>query len=213
MVKLSHIFRPASLEEVVGQPIELLKQAMQFPSQGCWMLVGPAGTGKTVTTRLVAERLGCVDDFSGLHHVPCTLLGIEEAKKLFLKDVAYVSSSAFHLVILEECEFLSPQVQRFLKDALDPETNMQKNLIVMGTSNNLDAIDDALLDRFRVLQYESNEEFANTCLNKIKDKWVQILKRQPPADYRKWGWKGKHFSMRYATKCAEDALQKELAQC
>lgn len=213
MVKLDHIFRPTSLDDVVGQPIEILKQSMQFPSRGCWMLVGPAGTGKTVTTRLVANMLGCVDDFSGLHHVPCTLLGIEEAKKLFLKEVAFVSSSGFHLVILEECEFLSPQVQRFLKDALDPETNMQKNLIVMGTSNNLDAIDDALLDRFRVIQYTCNEQFALACLNKIRDKWIQILKRQPPQDYQKWGWKGKAFSMRYATKCAEDALQKELAQC
>ena len=213
MVKLSHVFRPKSLDDIIGQPIDTLREAMKFPSQGCWMLVGPPGTGKTVTTRVIAEQLGCNDDFTGLHHVPCTLLGIEEAKTLFLRNVAYKTLSGFHLVVLEECEFLSPQVQRFLKDALDPETNMRKDTIVIGTSNNIDGLDEALVDRFRVINFDSNDKFANACLDKIKDKWASLLKRMPPNDYRQWGWKGKQFSMRRATKCAEDALQKELAGC
>lgn len=213
MVKLNHIFRPKTLDDIIGQPIETLKESMKYPSQGCWMLVGPPGTGKTITTRVIAEQLGCNDEFTGLHHVPCTLLGIEDAKTLFLRNIGYATMSGFHLVILEECEFLSPQVQRFLKDALDPETNMRRNTIVIGTSNNIDGLDEALVDRFRVIEFQCNNDFAYACQQKIRSNWVSLLKREPPSDYSKWGWKGTQFSMRRATKCAEDALQKELAGC
>lgn len=213
MVKLNKVFKPSSLDDIVGQPVETLKQLLDEPSRGCWMLVGDPGTGKTITTRLVADSLGCTDEFTGLHHVPCTLLGIEDAKTLFLRDLSFCSPSGFHLVILEECEFLSPQVQRFLKDALDPETNLRRNTIVMGTSNKIDGLDEALIERFRILEFSSNKEFAGSCYQKIRDIWEKVTGYDVPPDAKKWGWKGERFSMRLATQQAEDALAKEFLKC
>ena len=37
--------------------------------------------------------------------------------------------------MLEEMEWLTPQCQRFLKDALDPAGSMPRNLVVVATSN------------------------------------------------------------------------------
>ena len=141
MVKMNHLFRPTSLDDIIGQPIASLRESMRYPKQGAWLLTGPKGTGKTATTRIVASILGCEDEWSGFHHVPCSTLNIEEAKEIFLRRVRFGTTSGWHLVVLEECEWLSPQVQRLLKDALDPETNMSEKLIVMGTSNDISSLD------------------------------------------------------------------------
>ena len=211
MVKMNHLFRPASLDDIIGQPIQTLRDSMRYPRQGAWLLTGPKGTGKTATTRIVASMLGCEDEWSGFHHVPCSTLNIDEAKELFLRQVNYNTVSGWHLIVLEEMEWLSPQVQRLLKDALDPETNMSKKLIVMGTSNNISNLDEALVDRFRVIEYTGNEEFARSCQEKIRQVWVRTLKSEPPAEYTTWGWRNSTFSMRNAVKCAEDAIQSLLS--
>jgi len=211
MVKMNHLFRPTSLDDIIGQPIASLRESMRYPKQGAWLLTGPKGTGKTATTRIVASMLGCEDEWSGFHHVPCSTLNIEEAKEIFLRRVRFGTTSGWHLVVLEECEWLSPQVQRLLKDALDPETNMSEKLIVMGTSNDISSLDEALVDRFRVLEYSGGEEFAKSCQEKIRQVWQRILKRDPPPEYKSWGYKNNTFSMRNAVKCAEDSLQDILA--
>lgn len=211
MVKMNHVFRPKAIEDIVGQPVEMISCMLKNPKSSCWLLVGDPGTGKTATTRVVAESLGCSDDWSGLHHIPCTSLGIEEAKDLFNRKLRFASTSGWHLVILEECEWLSPQVQRFLKDALDLETNMPSKAIVMGTSNKIDNLDEALLERFRIVNFKSNEEFMISCRNKISEKWRYIFDEDLPPESCNWGIRGERFSMRLAIQQAEDALQLRLS--
>jgi replication-associated recombination protein RarA len=199
------------MDDIVGQPIKLLAETLSNPKPSCWLLVGDPGTGKTATTRVAANILGCEDDWSGLHHIPCTSLGIEEAKNLFNRDLRLSSCSGWHLVILEECEWLSPQVQRFLKDALDLETNMPAKTIVIGTSNKIDNLDEALVERFRVIQFKSNDEFRVSCMNKIEEKWRYVFEENLPSEAATWGRKGNRFSMRLAIQQAEDALQAKLS--
>lgn len=215
MANLKHIFRPKTFDDIVGQPVEDLKIMMQSPQASCWMLTGDPGTGKTITTKVVAEMLGCTDPWFGLHQFACASFGIDQVKVLFNEDLRLYSpsSSGFHLVILNECEWLSPQVQRFLKNALDPETDFPGNTIVMGTTNDTDGIDPALLERFRLLSFQSNESFAASCRQKIANIWQHVFQDNLPPGSEKWGYVKDRFSMRVATQQAEDAMQRMLQTC
>ncbi len=215
MANLKHIFRPKTFDDIVGQPVEDLKIMMQSPQASCWMLTGDPGTGKTITTKVVAEMLGCTDPWFGLHQFACASFGIDQVKVLFNEDLRLYSPSfsGFHLVILNECEWLSPQVQRFLKNALDPETDFPGNTIVMGTTNDTDGIDPALLERFRLLKFQSNESFAASCRQKIANIWQHVFQDSLPPGSEKWGYVKDRFSMRVATQQAEDAMQRMLQTC
>lgn len=218
MAQLKHIFQPKTLQDIVGQPLDSLINMMVRPTASCWMLVGDPGTGKTAATRVVADMLGCEDEFTGFHHIPCSDFGKDAAKDLFYRTLRMCSpsSSRFHCVVFEEFQYLSPQTQLFLKDALDPTTNLPKHCIFMATSNDLNNIDDALLERFRVLNFISNEQFAVNCMAKIERIWRSIFETGLPFGASNWGRvKDKssgreRFSMRLAIQQAEDAMESKL---
>jgi len=110
---------------------------------------------------------------------------------------------------------LSPQVQRYLKDALDPVTNLPSRCIVVGTSNSLANLDEALVERFRCIEYRADQEFATLCRSKILNLINTVMEpayraglSRPPI-VSQWGQKGDRFSMREAIKNAEDFLRTE----
>ncbi len=168
---IAEIIAPQKLDDIVGQPLDELKLLMDNPVRSCWLAVGTPGTGKTVTGKVLAKSLGCHDSWTGLHVFPCARFGIEEADKLFNRNLRLVSmsKSGFHFVMLEECEWLSPQVQRFLKHSLDPETAFDSNVIVYGTSNSIDSLDEGLVERFRVIEYSSGDEFKADCMARLTE--------------------------------------------
>ena len=202
--------KPKTLDNVVGQPcVRFLKDLAASPSASCWMLEGQPGVGKTASAHALATELGCHDEFTGKWHVPCTELGIDHAKELFGRTLRlrFGSESGFNVLILEECEWLSPACQRFLKDALDPLTRLPKNLIVVATSNDSSGLDEALLERFRLLAFSSGPHFREACLERLGVVWEQLTGNQClPPSASGWGVRGERFSMRIAISNMTNAL-------
>lgn len=202
--------QPKSLNEVIGQPcVRHLQDLVAQPHASCWMMEGEPGTGKTASTHALATELGCHDEFTGKWHVPCTELGIDNAKELFSRTLRlrYGSESGFNVLILEECEWLSAACQRFLKDALDPLTRLPRNLIVVATSNDSSGLDEALLERFRLLAFSSGPYFREACLERLAVVWEQLTGNPClPPSASGWGVKGDRFSMRLAISSFSQAL-------
>ena len=214
-MKLSEKYRPATLEGVVGQSAtRYLRDVAKTPDERCVLLEGVGGCGKTSAALALAAELGCRDEFSGLHIVPCSELSIDVARRLFEGMDGYsavlrlrpLEGRGWHVVILEELEWLSPQCQRYLKVAL--ETRMPSRCIVVATSNGAGGLDRALLQRFDVFAFGSGKYFAQACQERLEAIWLaESGEAAMPPDWLTWGWDGKYFSMRSALAAMELCLR------
>ncbi|HEX4147386.1 MAG TPA: AAA family ATPase, partial [Pirellulales bacterium] len=170
-------YRPRCLAEIVGQPgpVRYLRRLAESPQPACILLESSmGGTGKTATAQAFAAELGCHDEFSGLWRIGCAEFGVDSARELFGRTLRlrWGSKSGFSVLVLEELDWLSPQTQRFLKDALDPIGSMPSKLVVLGTSNGAGGLLPALIQRFRVFSFSSGPMFAAACQERLAKIWA-----------------------------------------
>jgi len=198
------------LDNVIGQDavIRALKSFIARVQPRCFVFVGSPGIGKTLTSQMLAADLGCFDEFSGRWQIPCADLSVDAARDVFTRTLRLrFDNRGWNVLILEELEWISKQCQRFLKDALDPCTSMPTNLVVVATSNGVDGLDRALLQRFQRFDFDSGPRFAQACRQEIVRRWRQSAADTPlPHDWTKWGQDEEDFSMRLALRELDDHL-------
>ena len=205
--------KPASLDQIVGQPdaVAVLTAFLENPNRfnRCIALVGGTGTGKTTAAEVLARGFNCVDTVQdGLSYITAATFNKEAAEKLFcgsdLHTKPLFSRSKgdwWRVVILEEMEWLHPDVQRILKVQLQPHV-LSPRAIVIVTSNNVDKLDRALMGRFARVDFDSGQKFADACQPYIRYVWKQETKLPMP-DLSKFGWQDKQFSLRDALDSLE----------
>lgn len=202
-MKLADKYRPALLSQVAGQrAVRVLEGWLLEPYPACFLLEGPRGVGKTSTAFSLANELGCEDEFSGREVVIASELGVDAARVLFRETLRRTPlcpkrSPAWHCLVIEELEFVSPQTATFLKVTL--ETELPARCVVVATSNDTTRLPRALRERFTLLTFSNGDVFAQNAQEVLSAIWhAETGERDMPRGWLEWGWEGDSYSMRAA---------------
>lgn len=204
-------YRP-NLDEIVGQDriVRYMRNLAANPRQEALLFLGQPGIGKTVTAHAFADIVAGTTEFEGHWTVPCTELGVSDAKRLFSETMRlrFNAAKRFNVLILEEMELLSPQCQGYMKAAIDKSGDIfPKHLIVIATSNSVKNIADAVLERFKTFTFDHSGDFYKACRQRIASIWSTRTSEPIPPSWTKWGVDGKRFSMRQALSELEIELE------
>jgi len=211
-MRLSHSYQPTTLDEVVGQPaiVRRLKRLVASPQPCCLLFEGPGGVGKSAAAKALVQDLG-VCPFSGLTEYSASNLTMEEVRRLFGQTFRLrpMSGSLWHVLLVEELELIvSRNVSAALKNELS-EQHMPERLIVVATSNDASALDEALLQRFEVFPFSAGKTFAEACRERLAWIWQQHVGPgvPMPLGMEQIGWRNGTYSMRRALAALGGALE------
>jgi replication-associated recombination protein RarA len=207
--------RPTCLAEIVGQPaiVRRLQRYVANPKPACFLFEGPQGTGKTSTAEAFAADLGCECQFTGLNILPASELTIDEARRLFERDLRLKPlGGKYKVLVIEEMERLaSGQLLPFLKHHIQSDKpHFPQHLTIIATANHTTAIDRALLDRFTILPFSGGPTFAQACGDVLGRLWEAETDQPLPSYWLDWGAYQSDglvlFSMRRALASMQAAL-------
>ncbi|MEM1435987.1 MAG: replication-associated recombination protein A [Pseudomonadota bacterium] len=144
--------RPQRLSEFVGQQHflgtgKLLRRMLDARSLGSIIFYGPPGTGKTTLAQLLATETG-----AALRELSAVTSGVKELRELLSWARQQVSAGAERpLLFIDEIH----RFNRAQQDALLPDVEAGiVCLIGATTSNPFFAVNDALLSRSQIFQFE-----------------------------------------------------------
>ena len=217
-MRLSSIYQPTTLDEVVGQPaaIRRLKRIAANPFACCLLMEGGGGVGKSAAAKALIHDLG-VSEF-GIHEYSAARLRIEDVQQLFDTTFRYrpMAGCPWNILLIEEMELLpSKNVNSELKYQLS-EQNHPDRLIVIATSNDASTLDEALLQRFEsggIYPFSAGPSFADACLDRLGDIWQREVGEDVPlpSHVAGMGWRNNAYSMRRALAALGAAVEMHLA--
>ena len=208
-------YRPQTLADVVGQPTAQLHRIVAAPVPCCVLLEGATGTGKSAAAHALANDLGAWKDPMLGVFGPTVVSGPDfnaaKVRELFGEGSHFrYRRQGWHVLIVEELEYLHAQTQDLAKDILERQV-ARWQLVVIATSNDTTGLKTSLRDRFDQYQFGCGEPFATACYDRLTWIWEQESPQPLPRDWRTWGWEVEgavpRFSMRRALRMMQRFLR------
>ena len=134
-MSLATKYRPKTWEDVTeqGLVIQMLKSMCESElSNRCFLLTGPAGTGKTTTGRLIATYLnGSADNLIEIDAASNN--GVDAMRNLVQQAETYPIGTKYRIILLDESHVLTPQAWQVLLKTFEEQP--AKTVFIMATTN------------------------------------------------------------------------------
>lgn len=190
-MKLSQLYAPTSLAEVVGQShvVRSLSTFLEEPYPEAIMLRGGTGTGKTTVAKILSASL--VDPWFGEHKESGAKFDARKVEDYFGGGSPFrlrLPENRFFVLRIEEFERLPPIAENMMKDLLEEAIQRDgSRLIVLATSNDTSKLETALLHRFKVFDFDSGPDFAQAFHERLSLVWTLETGEPLPAEAVCWG--------------------------
>ena len=170
-------YRPASLEELVGQPdaVKLIQQQVKNNNLShAYLFSGPRGVGKTSLARIIATTLGCDPVFDITEIDAASHNKVDDIRDLN-DSINFIASSPGNkrVFILDEVHMLSNAASNaFLKTLEEPPAHV---IFILATTEP-DRVLETIKSRTTHIAFKriSNEEIVETLTRIAKSEKIKI---------------------------------------
>lgn len=156
---LAEKYRPRHIADFIGleKPRKVLGAFVRRPMPSAFLFVGPPGVGKTTMALALAREIR-----AELHHIPSQSCNVEAVQTVCASCERYpyeffgpdAGPRAFHLILVDEADRMSPAAQLALLSKLD-STAFPRQTVFVFTANQSDGLDSRFLSRCKVLEFSS----------------------------------------------------------
>ena len=173
-------YRPASLEELVGQPdaVKLIQQQVKNNNLShAYLFSGPRGVGKTSLARIIATTLGCDPVFDITEIDAASHNKVDDIRDLN-DSINFIASSPGNkrVFILDEVHMLSNAASNaFLKTLEEPPAHV---IFILATTEP-DRVLETIKSRTTQIAFKRirNEEIVETLTKIAKSEKIKFAKR------------------------------------
>lgn len=150
-MSLATKYRPRTWEDVTeqGLVIQMLKTMCESElSNRCFLLTGPAGTGKTTCSRIIALSLnGSIDNLIEIDAASNN--GVDAMRDLVQQASTYPIGTNYKIILIDEVHTLSPQAFQVLLKTFEEQP--AKTVFILATTNP-EKIPPTILSRVQTFQ-------------------------------------------------------------
>jgi len=144
---LANKYRPSDFDSVIGQGVvvDIVKKMCESGdlSNRNFLFTGPAGTGKTTLSRIIAKSLnGCLDNIIEVDAASHS--GVDDVRELIQQASQYPIGTKYKLIIMDECHSLSSQSWQALLKCLEEQVG---NTVWLFCTTNPEKIPATIISR------------------------------------------------------------------